>query len=80
MQSAYSDYIEKFNKPNYTIYKKCYTATLDYIFYNENGDIYPYKCLDRPTFEELKNFGGLLPNEFYPSDHIPLLIEFAIKE
>ena len=40
--------------PSYTIYKKFYTSTLDYIFYNEKSDIFPYKCLDKPTFEELK--------------------------
>jgi len=39
LQNAYSNYIEKFKMPEYTIHRKYFTSTVDYIFYNENSDI-----------------------------------------
>jgi len=59
----------------YNVYDK-FIGTLDYIFYNKNCDLQPYKVLNIPKFNKYIDF---LPNLLYPSDHYPIMTKFILN-
>ncbi|GIX87076.1 CCR4-Not complex 3'-5'-exoribonuclease subunit Ccr4 [Caerostris extrusa] len=64
--------------PEYTNYTESFTGCLDYIFYNKDilkvADVVPM-----PRHEHVIAQVGL-PNEYFPSDHIPLICTFQWKD
>lgn len=63
----------------YFIYLASFKGSLDYIFYTPNT-IQPFSVLNVPSESELiREIGSTeLPNPVYPSDHMPLCIQFDV--
>ncbi|KAJ1500191.1 Glucose-repressible alcohol dehydrogenase transcriptional effector [Coelomomyces lativittatus] len=68
--------------PTFTIYIPQIASVVDYIFYstsnNTNNKLQPVRCLSLLDKKMVENTNGL-PNEVFPSDHIPLLCEFILR-
>lgn len=81
MRSAYDEYSRGENMtekhPLFTAKSENFQGCLDYILYDEKGlevtKLLRVNCDD----EEISNFG--LPNSKYPSDHMKVAAEFAIR-
>lgn len=76
LQSVYKTVLGNEPQTNYTANFK---GSLDYIFFTP-GSIQPFAVLNVPTESDLINEIGSteLPNPVYPSDHIPLCMEFDV--
>ncbi|CAG9825169.1 unnamed protein product [Phaedon cochleariae] len=61
----------------YTNYTPDYKGCLDYIFI-ENGKLSIENVVPLPDEEELSKHEGL-PNKYYPSDHLPLVVDLKFK-
>jgi len=59
--------------PDFTHLTGTFKGTLDYIFYTQSS-LKPVSMLKIPTREEIKSKS--LPDETYPSDHLPLMSYF----
>eukprot|EP01102_Stenamoeba_stenopodia_P002339 TRINITY_DN1214_c0_g1_i2.p1 TRINITY_DN1214_c0_g1~~TRINITY_DN1214_c0_g1_i2.p1 ORF type:complete len:469 (+),score=73.80 TRINITY_DN1214_c0_g1_i2:177-1583(+) len=69
-------------EPPYTCFGPSWTGTLDYIFTTQGQEASTSKLvlksiMELPTVEEL-TVQTALPNDFIPSDHMPLMAEFVI--
>ncbi|KAI9290851.1 DNase I-like protein [Neoconidiobolus thromboides FSU 785] len=66
------------NEPMFTNITEEFKSTLDYIFLVKDNE---YECKDELTvihllkLPEPETFGVGLPNEIYPSDHIPVMVK-----
>jgi len=73
LKSAYSH----FSEPEFTNYTGHYTGTLDYIWFTEHL-LRVVGVMEMETEEKLQKYTAL-PSPQHPSDHLPLLSEFAFK-
>ncbi|XP_022140802.1 carbon catabolite repressor protein 4 homolog 4 [Momordica charantia] len=64
-------------EPSFTNCTPGFTGTLDYIFFSPSDPIRPISFLELPQSEWPEVIGGL-PNNTYPSDHLPIAAEFEI--
>jgi mRNA deadenylase 3'-5' endonuclease subunit Ccr4 len=66
-------------EPSYTTYARCknfgWSGTLDYIFLNSDSQIKVSSILQVPP---LSIVSGGLPNDVFPSDHVPIGITFDV--
>ncbi|KAL8536623.1 hypothetical protein ACS0TY_011993 [Phlomoides rotata] len=65
-------------EPDFTNCTPGFTGTLDYIFFSPSGNIKPVSYLELPGSESSDISGGL-PNDFHPSDHLPIGAEFEVQ-
>ncbi|KAF5725786.1 carbon catabolite repressor protein 4 4 isoform X2 [Tripterygium wilfordii] len=72
-----SVYAHTRGEPAFTNCTPDFTDTLDYIFFSPSDNIKPVGILELPDSESPGIVGGL-PNNFYPSDHLPVGAEFEI--
>lgn len=71
LQSAYNTYTADRGEPHFTNYTQDFKDALDYIFYSADS----LRLLARmklPSDEQLANLCSL-PNEQFPSDHLPVM-------
>ena len=71
LKSAYN------NELSFTNYTPNFQGVLDYIWYSHNN-MQPKGILGDVDLEYLRNVPGF-PNHHFPSDHLPIRAEFAIK-
>lgn len=62
--------------PPYTNYTDNFKAVIDHLLYNKNS-VYVRKILKLPSTKEIGTTG--LPNQRYPSDHLPIMGVFGFK-
>lgn len=74
LKSAYSHIGEL----PYTNYTPDFRQTIDWVFYSTNS-IQVSKVLGEPDQEYMRRVPGF-PNHYFPSDHLPLMMELQIKE
>lgn len=63
-------------EPPFTTYNKGAFATLDYIFYK--GDLNPIRIYNIPDARKMAMDVGEMPNEYFPSDHLSLCVDFHL--
>jgi len=94
LESVYGNYVQLtgvpphkdwHGEPPFTNFTERWAGTLDYIFIAGSGEqlkntkqIFPAKILEIPPREILASQTGL-PNDFYSSDHVPILCEFILR-
>ncbi|CAN8303743.1 unnamed protein product [Cochlearia groenlandica] len=73
-----SVYEETRGEPKFTNCTPGFTNTLDYIFFAPSDHIKPVSILQLPE-QESPDVVGFLPNNYHPSDHLPVGAEFEIS-
>lgn len=76
LKSSYEDYCAE-GYPEFTNYTRGFKEVLDYIFYSEGLETISLGKV--PNSQDFKGVIGI-PNQFYPSDHLPLITYFARKQ
>lgn len=74
MRSSYEEYSPE-GFPDFTNYTPRYLRTIDHIFCSEG--ILTVSLGKVPSTQDFQGLIGI-PNEYFPSDHLPLIAEFAI--
>ena len=75
LKNCYENYCDQ-GFPDFTNYTPDFKETIDHILCTTHFSV---ECLGKvPGFHELKGIKGL-PNEFFPSDHLPLAATFKIN-
>ncbi|KAI9177359.1 hypothetical protein LWI28_014169 [Acer negundo] len=64
-------------EPPFTNCTPDFTDTLDYIFFSPSDSIKPVSILELPK-KDSPEVVGCLPNQYHPSDHLPIGAEFEI--
>ncbi|KXT03138.1 hypothetical protein AC578_7703 [Pseudocercospora eumusae] len=62
----------------YTNYTPDFRQTIDWVFYSTNS-VQVNKVLGEPDQEYMRRVPGW-PNHYFPSDHLPLVMELQVKE
>mmetsp|Transcript_23536 Transcript_23536/g.23279 ORF Transcript_23536/g.23279 Transcript_23536/m.23279 type:complete len:139 (+) Transcript_23536:594-1010(+) len=75
-RSAYERYDGKAH-PKFSNFTLNFNGCLDYIFHT--FELKPKRILMIPS-EEIVTKEGALPNSEYPSDHLPLKVEFSVSQ
>ncbi|KAK1554674.1 hypothetical protein Q3G72_015675 [Acer saccharum] len=64
-------------EPPFTNCTPDFTDTLDYIFFSPSDSIKPVSILELPK-KDSPEVVGCLPNQYHPSDHLPIGAEFEV--
>ncbi|CAI0409839.1 unnamed protein product [Linum tenue] len=76
LRSVYSE--TRGGEPPFTNCTPSFTNTLDYIFFSPGDQIKPVSFLELPEADAAHVVGGL-PNDYHPSDHLPIGAHFEIS-
>lgn len=83
LQNCHEDFIHSLSLSTYADFPftNCiasFESVLDYIFY-ESDSFNLDRVIPLPSVEKVKEFTAL-PNQYIPSDHLPVIFELSIKQ